>query len=184
MLYAKSDIEGDSFFFTLTTQDRKKILCDPINVKKLRIAFKRVMQIHPFRIDAFVLLPDHLHCILTLPQGDWEITNRWRLIKGNFTRSCDDRYKQPDPSTGYKGKRPAVWQPRFQEYQIKGTEEMISHIEYIHANPVKHGLVKSPANWTHSSFHRYVKRGVYDVGWGTVPGKLPFHPSRRPDSIG
>ncbi len=93
MRYRRARTPGGTYFFTVVTYARCRILCEPANVSLLREVFREVMKRHPFRINAFVLLPDHLHCIWTLPDGDWDFSKRWRLIKSEFSRRCEDRYK-------------------------------------------------------------------------------------------
>ena len=91
---------------------------------------------------------------------------RWRLIKGYFSRYCKSEYKKfQSTSRQSKGER-GIWQRRFWEHQIRNEVDFIKHVEYIHFNPVKHGLVKSPIEWPYSSFRRYVKQGTYDCDWG------------------
>ena len=131
----------------------------------LRKSFKYVMGNHSFKIDAFVLLPDHLHCVWTLPEGDHDFSNRWRLIKSHFTRNCDE-YKQAALESGGKKREQPLWQSRFWEHLIRDEEDFVKHVEYIHYNPVKHGLVNAPMEWPYSSFHRHVREGAYDKRWG------------------
>ena len=121
---------------------------------------------HPFEIDAFVLLPDHLHCIWTLPAGDRDFSTRWRLIKGNFSRRCDALYKCGPNASRSKKNEQTLWQRRFWEHLIRDEGDYLRHVEYIHYNPVKHGLVKVPKDWSHSSFRRYVENGLVDLNWG------------------
>lgn len=124
------------------------------------------MEKHPFKIDAFVLLPDHLHCMWTLPEDDRGFSKQWRLIKSYFSRKCDARYKNtPSPSRQDK-KEQAFWQRRFWEHLIRDDIDFAGHVEYIHYNPVKHGLTKAPRNWEYSSFNLYVRDGKYDGDWG------------------
>lgn len=166
MQYRRDRTAGGTFFFTVVKHKRRNILCAPENVNLLKDVLKNIKKRHPFEIDAFVLLPDHLHCIWTLPDGDRDFSKRWRLIKSYFTRGCDKRYKL-DRSHSRQGKKEqAIWQRRFWEHRIRDDGDMIRHVEYIHYNPVKHGLVKSPGEWAHSSFHRYVKEGIYCEEWG------------------
>ena len=167
MQYRRDRTAGGTFFFTVVTHKRRKILCDPENVNLLKDALKNVKKRHPFEIDAFVLLPEHLHCIWTLPDGDRDFSKRWRLIKSGLSRRCDERYKLDRSSSREWKKEQAIWQRRFWEHRIRDDDDMRRHVEYIHYNPVKHGLVKSPSHWAHSSFHRYVKEGVYSKGWGS-----------------
>ena len=158
---------GGTFFFTLVTYKRRPILCDPANVDLLRDVIGDVKKRHSFEIDAFVLLPDHLHCIWTLPDGDRDFSTRWRLIKSGFSRRCNGRYKIQPSDSRFKKRESTLWQRRFWEHRIRDEKDMFHHTDYIHYNPVKHGLVASPEAWQFSSFHRHVKEGIYDKGWGS-----------------
>ena len=167
MRYRRAQIKGGTYFFTLTTFYRKKILTYPQNVEILRKAIRYVMSNHFFTINAFVLLPDHLHCIWTLPENDYDFSTRWRLIKSYFTREYTKKFKSVPTKLKKNKKEQTIWQRRFWEHLIRSEEDMISHVEYIHYNPVKHGLASAPKEWKYSSFHRYVKEGVYNNEWGT-----------------
>lgn len=113
-----------------------------------------------------VVLPDHLHCIWTLPPGDSDFAARWRLIKTWFTRHCDPALRGvASASRGKKGEQ-AVWQRRYWEHQLRNEPDYIRHLEYIHFNPVKQGLARSPSEWPYSSFRRYVEAGLYEPDWG------------------
>lgn len=159
-------MNGGTYFFTLVTDKRRKILCEPENIEFLRAAFRFVVERHPFVIDAAVILPDHLHAIWSLPDNDRDFSKRWRLIKSHFTRHCDTRYKEAPSSSRRNKKEQAIWQRRFWEHMIRDEKDYSTHVEYIHYNPVKHGLVKSPGDWPHSSFHRYVAKGLFPTNWG------------------
>ena len=173
MRYRRAKTRGGTYFFTVVTHNRSPFLCYPGNEELLRQAFQITMQRHPIEIDAFVLLPDHLHCIWTLPEGDHNFSMRWRLIKSYFSRYCDKKYSGV-VSTSRQGKQErAFWQRRFWEHMIRDDIDFRAHVEYIHFNPVKHGLVAAPKDWEHSSFHRYVKAGLYDEMWGMV-GDVSF----------
>lgn len=169
MEYRRARIEGGTYFFTVVTYHREKIFCIPSNVALLIQVLRQVIERHPFKIDAFVLLPDHLHSIWTLPQGDANFSMRWRLIKSYFSRKCKVEERKPtiQPGTASRLKKneQTIWQHRFWEHIIRDDQDFIRHVEYIHYNPVKHGLVKAPKDWTYSSFHRYVRDGVYDPQW-------------------
>jgi putative transposase len=166
MKYRRARAKGGTYFFTVVTHRRRRFLCEPENVFHLRESFRYVMERHPFVIDAIVLLPDHLHAIWTLPEGDCDFSTRWRLVKSGFTRACDATcHGVVSRSRRQKGER-AVWQNRFWEHHIRGERDLIQHVEYIHYNPVKHGLVEAPRDWKYSSFHRYVRQGIYDREWG------------------
>ena len=138
----------------------------PDNVALLREAFRKVMEQHPFQIDAAVILPDHLHCLWTLPPGDADFSTRWRLIKSYFSRHCGESCAGPVSASRQRKQEKAVWQRRFWEHQIRDEVDFARHLEYIHYNPVKHGLVESPLDWEYSSFHRYVRQGIYNSEWG------------------
>jgi putative transposase len=166
MEYRRAKVEGGTYFFTLVTEKRQKILCLPKNVSLLKDAFRYVMQRHPFIIDTFVLLPDHLHCIWTLPEGDNNFSTLWRLIKSYFSRRCETILPEYISVSRRNKKERAIWERRFWEHLIKDELDFQNHVEYIHYNPVKHGLVTAPKDWQHSSFHRAVRQGTYGLMWG------------------
>jgi len=167
MEYRRAKVTGGTYFFTVVTHNRRPFLCEPDNISLLRDAFRYVMQNHPFKIEAIVILPEHLHCIWTLPDEDENFSTRWRLIKEYFSRRCAPEYCAKISTSRKKKQEKTVWQRRFWEHHIRDEKDFINHIEYIHYNPVKHGLVQSPKNWEYSSFSRYVKAGIYDLNWGT-----------------
>ena len=181
MRYRRAKVKGGTYFFTVVTYNRIKIFSRSSNVELLRQAFRNVIKRHPFKIDASVLLPDHLHCIWTLPHSDDNYSTRWRLIKSYFSRNFDQRnvgwFEVRNPTTTttsrLKKKEKPIWQRRFWEHLIRNDEDLRRHVEYIHYNPVKHGLTKAPGNWEYSSFHRYVDQGIYDVKWG-AGNKIEF----------
>lgn len=166
MQYRRAKTAGGTYFFTLVTHKRRKILCEPDNIALLRDIFRSVKANHPFTIDAFVLLPDHLHCIWTLPKDEHDFSTRWRLIKSEFSRRCHPKYKQQPSESRLRKCDQAVWQRRFWEHQIRDELDFNQHVEYIHYNPVRHGLARSPNDWECSSFHRYVRDGLCDIRWG------------------
>ena len=156
MQYRRSRAKGAAFFFTVVTHGRRRFLCDEANIKLIREAFQQVINRHPFSVDAFVLLPDHLHCLWTLPENDADFSMRWRQIKSYFSRKYHAECKGGQ----------AIWQHRFWEHQIRDDGDFARHVEYIHFNPVKHGLVNSPKAWPYSTFHRFVQQGIYPGDWG------------------
>lgn len=174
MEYRRVEIEGGTYFFTLATYNRRPFLCYPNNVELLRRAFQYTMQRHPMEIDAFVLLPDHLHTVWTLPKEDCNYSTRWRLIKSYFSRHCQEKYDGVISTSRQSKQERAFWQRRFWEHLIRDNQDFVNHVEYIHYNPVKHGLVAAPKDWEHSSFHRYVQAGLYDELWGAGDEVL-FH---------
>ncbi|MBI4715092.1 MAG: transposase [Nitrospirae bacterium] len=137
----------------------------------MRQVFESVQERHPFKIEAWVLLPDHLHCLWTLPPGDTDYSTRWMLVKSRFTRECTDPSRSAFSVSRERKREQYVWQRRFWEHQIRDERDFKAHVEYIHYNPVKHGLVASPKNWPHSSFHRYVRR----VCWASLCSAQPTH---------
>ena len=159
---------GGTFFFTVVTYNRQPILCQPSAQQLLQSVIKDQQAKRPFNSDAIVLLPDHLHTVWTLPVGDKNFSVLWASIKATFTRL----YLQKGASESLirkgqtKENRRGIWQPRFMEHTIRDENDMMNHIDYIHYNPVKHGLVDKPASWAWSSFHRYVKQGTYPKHWG------------------
>ena len=166
MEYRRAKIFGGTYFFTVVTYGRKGILTDPANVTLLRNAFRHVMEKQPFKIDAFVLLPDRLHCIWTLPDEDIDFPKRWKSIKSYFTRKCLPEYRNIPNGARIKKKEQAVWQRRYWEHLIRDDDDYLRHVEYIHYNPVKHGHSRTPGEWAYSSFHKYVRQGKYDYNWG------------------
>jgi len=174
MKYRRAKVKGGTYFFTVVTNRRIKIFKNPNNVQFLRDAFKYVMNRHPFKIDAFVLLPDHLHCIWTMPHDDADFSTRWRLIKSYFSRKFDrvgwvdegNPTIQIGTSSRLNKKEKPIWQRRFWEHLIRDDADFKRHVEYIHFNPVKHELAASPKHWLNSSFHRYVNNGLYNLEWG------------------
>lgn len=158
MKYRRTKTPGATYAFTLVTYNRQPIFQCPETINVLRQSFYTVKQCHPFHIDAIVILPDHLHCLWTLPEHDANFSTRWRLIKSHFTRHCPDQYKQPRSISRLRKKEQAVWQRRFWEHQIRNDDDFNRHVGYIHYNPVKHGYVKSLVEWPYSSIHRYIRQ--------------------------
>jgi len=160
--YRRNFFAGGSFFFTVNLAERRlRLLTD--NIDKLRVAFRETRRRHPFEIAAMVVLPDHLHTIWTLPEGDAEFSTRWRLIKSAFSRglATDEQISQSRASKGERG----IWQRRYWEHTIRDDNDFARHVDYIHINPVKHRLVKRVRDWPYSSFHRMVKLGLYPEDW-------------------
>jgi putative transposase len=113
MEYRRAKVPGGTYFFTVVTEKRQKILCLPNNVSLLRDAFRYVMERHPLIIDAVVILPDHLHCIWTLPENDQDFSTCWRLIKSYFSRRCENVLPEKISLSRHNKKQRPVWQYRF-----------------------------------------------------------------------
>jgi len=107
-----------------------------------------------------------MHCVWTLPPGDDDFSTRWKAIKIRFVQAIP-RTERRSKVRVAKGER-AIWQRRFWEHAIRDEADYTKHIDYVHWNPMKHGLVGRICDWPHSSFHRYVRRGVYGFEWGGV----------------
>ncbi|WP_192499105.1 REP-associated tyrosine transposase [Skermanella pratensis] len=153
MEYRRDRTPGGTYFFTVVTYGRP-LFEDPAAVELLRGAFRIVMSHRPFQIGASVVLPDHLHMIWTLPEGDSDYSMRWNAIKGRFTALLPSHLR-PDPSKARTRRdEQAVWQRRFWEHRVRDEADYERCVAYINGNPVKHGLVSAPADWPHSSIHR------------------------------
>ena len=157
---------GTTYFFTLVTFRRRPILCDDAVRLALRRAIEQVRARLPFDIDAMVLMPDHLHCIWTLPDGDTNFSLRWSQIKHGVSYSCRDLYVPVRSRSRLRQRTAPIWQRRFWEHRIRDQCDMERHMDYIHFNPVKHGLVGAAAEWPYSTFGRYVRERVYPAEWG------------------
>lgn len=165
--YTRVYSPGATWFFTLVTYDRKPLLTSGHALSCLRDALERTRARYPFRIDAICVLPDHLHCLWTLPPGEKDFSRRWNMVKGLFTK----RYLATAPGDERNASRrrtgeAAVWQRRFWEHVIRDDDDYARHLDYIHYNPVKHGHVSLPLDWQWSSFHRYLRLGWYEAHWG------------------
>ncbi|TBU75625.1 REP-associated tyrosine transposase [Phytopseudomonas daroniae] len=159
---------GGVYFFTLTLADRRRDwLVSHIDV--LRQSVREEQRRAPFALQAWVVLPEHLHLLVRLPDGDSDFSNRLRRIKGSFSRQIPLPAHRRQSLLG-KGER-GIWQRRFWEHAIRDQEDWQRHIEYIHHNPVKHGLVDRVRDWPYSSFHAYVQRGDYPLDWGWAAEK-------------
>jgi putative transposase len=165
--YRGNRIQGGTFFFTLTLADRRStVLVDHIAV--LRAAFRTARHERPFAIDAIVILPDHLHAVVTLPTDDDDFPARWRRIKGYFSsRLLEGNMHIKRRANGEL----ALWQRRYWEHTIRDDEDYARHVDYIHHNPVKHGLVNRVRDWPHSSFHHHVRFGLLPKDWAGDPDK-------------
>lgn len=160
--YRRAFVPGGCWFFTVNLLERNRtLLADHIDM--LRDAVAQTRQRYPFEIDAFVVLPDHLHAVLTLPPHDADFSTRWRLIKTRFAKglSKQERLSAVRKKRGERG----IWQRRFWEHLIRDEADYGRHVEYCYINPVKHRLVTRVQDWPYSSFHRDVRRGVFPEDW-------------------
>ena len=173
--YRRARTPGGTYFFTVVTFGRRKIFADPLARTLLRAAITEVRQHHPFTIDAWVLLPEHLHCVWTLPSDDRDFSIRWGRIKAGFTKRARGLFHKPELLTDSRKKHrdSTIWQRRFWEHEIRNDDDYRRHVDYIHYNPVKHGLVVRVRDWPYSTFHRLVREGVYPADWGQQPDLPP-----------
>ncbi|QPK64521.1 transposase [Methylomonas sp. LL1] len=162
--YRRFYIPKAMWFFTVNLAERKNNHLLITKIDELRNAFRYVKQRKPFHIDAIVILPDHLHCIWTLPPNDGNFSVRWNMLKGRFSRSID--HGERISKSRQKRRERGIWQRRLWAHLIEDQEDYNRHIDYIHWNPVKHGHVKNVIDWPYSSFHQYVKQGIYSNDWG------------------
>lgn len=147
---------GGCYFFTVVTHQRQTLLTQKEYIQYLREAFQHIRKKYPFKIDAIVVLPDHLHCIWTLPPNDADYATRWRLIKHFVTCKINkDRVNKI-----------RVWQKRYWEHCLLNERDWQKHMDYIHYNPVKHKYVTSVMEWPYSSFFKAVEKGLYAKSWG------------------
>jgi putative transposase len=142
-------LPGRMYFFTVVACRRQPVFADERVRSALKHALVHVRSGMPFKIEGFVLLPDHLHTIWTLPEYDSNYSTRWRLVKTRVTQACGA----------------GIWQPRYWEHVIRDQHDFQKHLDYVHWNPVKHGLVANVRDWAWSSFHRLVEAGFYPWDW-------------------
>ena len=159
--YRRNFVPGATYFFTVNLVDRRsRILSDHIDL--FRRAFRKARVERPFTIDAIVVLPEHLHALITMPENDADYPGRWKAIKSKFTYVLRKQNVELPPLAegGYK-----LWQRRYWEHTMRNDEDLQRHFDYIHYNPVKHGWVSRVADWPYSSFHRYVRLGWLPENW-------------------
>ena len=169
--YRSARSAGATWFFTVVTARRRRFLADEHAISILRESVAATLQRMPFHMDAWVILPDHMHAIWTLPAGDRDFSTRWGLIKAGFSRNSNLPHLSAPRRDG------GLWQPRFWEHRIRDVRDYRAHMDYAHYNPVKHGLVARVKDWPYSSFHHAVREGIYAADWGGVEPR----PSGRRD---
>jgi putative transposase len=164
--YRRNWLPGGTYFFTVNLADRSSDLLVR-RVDLLRHAVRRTKEIHPFEIVAWVVLPEHMHAIWSLPTDDCDYALRWRAIKSIFSRELAPTESATETRLA-RGER-GIWQRRFWEHTIRDERDLENHVNYIHFNPMKHGHVSRASDWPHSSFHRYVREGILNEHWATEP---------------
>jgi putative transposase len=161
--YRRNRVPGGTYFFTVNLLDRSSHLLTT-EIELLRTVVRQVRAAHPFHIDAWVVLPDHMHCVWTLPGEDAGYSGRWRAIKKGFSWALPPTEARSEVRRARIER--GIWQRRFWEHTIRNERDYLIHLDYVHFNPVKHGLVQTAAEWPFSSFHGAVARGLYPVNWG------------------
>jgi putative transposase len=161
--YIRARLKGSIFFFTVVLADRRSnLLTDEID--RFRHSYRVIQQDYPFETIAICVLPDHLHALWAMPEDDADFSKRWSLIKSGFSRGLSPSYSRSASKISKREK--GIWQRRYWEHAIRDEADFERHVDYIHFNPVKHGCVTRVADWPHSSFHRYVERGLLAADWG------------------
>lgn len=160
--YRRNRVPGGTYFFTVNLLDRQSGLLVK-HIDELRAAVRQTKRLHPFHIDAWVVLPDHLHCVWTLPENDADYSRRWQAIKKTFSKAIppDEQRSKVQTQRNERG----IWQRRFWEHTIASDRDYAAHIDYIHFNPVKHGWVQTVKDWPYSTFHQWVAKGIYPLDW-------------------
>jgi putative transposase len=166
MHYRRSDAAGGTWFFTVNLLNRKNDLLVR-HIDLLREVIREVRQAHPFEIIAMVVLPEHIHAVWQLPEGDADYPMRWSLIKAGFSRRMA-KGEFIRKSRELKRER-GIWQRRYWEHQIRDDADLAAHVDYIHINPVKHGHSARAADWPYSSIHRFIRKGWATQDWGYAP---------------
>ncbi len=164
--YLRVYIKGATVFFTVVTHKRNPVFQDDVAINLLRQCIQKTMNMYPFKMDAIVILLDHLHTIWTLPENDFDFSIRWKRIKSLFSRNYHNLLVESVSESMRRKNEKGVWQRRFWEHVVKDQEDFNRLCDYIHYNPVKHGLVNSPWEWKHSSFRKHVEFGSYSKDWG------------------
>ena len=161
--YRRAWHPGGTYFFTINLLQRGGNDLLVRHIDELRAAIRVVRAAHPFTIHAWVVLPDHIHCVISLPEGDADFALRVRRIKGEFSKSLplSEWRSTVRQRRGERG----VWQRRYWEHLIRDEADFAAHMDYVHINPVKHGLAAEVKDWPYSTFHRLVEQGMYPLDW-------------------
>ena len=159
---------GGTYFFTVNTYKRYHFFANPSAIDMLRDSWQAVHEVSPFVNIASVLLPDHFHCLWTLPPGDSDFSTRIKRIKDGFTAAwlSNGGYEVPVTRSQRRRGNRGIWQRRFWEHCVRDLRDLENHFDYIHFNPTKHGYCLRPADWPYSTIHKYIQMGHYHPNWG------------------
>ena len=173
--YRRVWVPGGTYFFTVNLLERRhgRLLVE--HVDRLRAAFRNAQRLRPFEVIAIVVLPEHLHCLWRLPEGDADNADRWARIKSGFSRQLSKTERRSDARIAKRER--GIWQRRFWEHMIVDERDLQVHVDYIHFNPVKHGYVARAADWPYTSLHRYIASGELPEDWACDLDALIMHVS-------
>ncbi len=162
--YRRAWHPGGTYFFTVNLLHRYGNDLLTRQIELLRETVSSVQQRHPFDIHGWVVLPEHMHCVIELPPDDADYAKRWRLIKTEFSKALPhtETLSKVRSERGERG----IWQRRYWEHLIRDDRDYRAHMDYVHINPVKHGLVACVSDWPYSTFHCLVAEDVYPANWG------------------
>ncbi len=168
--YRRPKLAGGTFFFTVALADRSSDLLVR-HIERLRASYRAAQERQPFETIAICILPDHLHAVWSLPEEDADFPGRWSFIKNDFSRGIPAA-SLLSPSQE-KRREKGLWQRRYWEHAIRDDRDLERHVDYVHFNPVKHGLVAAVREWPYSSFHRHVAKGDLPADWGGDVKDIP-----------
>jgi putative transposase len=160
--YRRNRVEGGCYFFTVNLHDRRSDAL-VVEIEARRTAVRAARARHPFHIDAWVVLPDHMHCLWTLPPDDFDFPARWQMIKAMFSHAVGRT--EGRRASLVRKRESGIWQRRYWEHTVRDEQDYGAHMDYIHFNPVKHGLAAHAADWPFSSLARCVRLGMYASDW-------------------
>ena len=173
--YRDNRVPGGTFFFTVRLLDRgSSLLTDHISAFGDAIRQARIRK--PFHVDGWVVLPDHAHAMWTLPPGDHDCSSRWRAVKIAFSKALRKSLATAMPDS-------AIWARQYQEFRVKDDTEYAALIDYMHTNPVRHGLCPAACDWPWSSLHRFISEGLQAPHADALP-VLPPWARGRPGALG
>ena len=162
--YIRDKTKGGCYFLTFNLINRKSQLLLTY-IEQFRIAYTKTINRHHFHLDALVVLPDHAHIMITLPQDSDDYAIIVASLKSQFSRQLND-IELVTSSRQAKRER-GIWQRRFWEHRIRDDNDYRQHMDYIHYNPVKHGYVINPQDWQYSTLNKLITKEVYPFGWAT-----------------
>lgn len=149
--YRRNRVPGGTYFFTVNLRDRRGDAL-VLHIDALRSAWRAAHARVPHRVIAAVVLPDHLHAVIEMQDAAAAYPRLWQDIKKGFTRRVAPR-------------GPSPWQPRYWEHTVRDERDLQAHVDYVHINPLKHGLVERVHDWPHSTFHHHVRKGWLPKDW-------------------